>query len=407
MKVSISDVEEIEKLLIAYSKGDYHVKAKISSLRDKRDIILSGINMLGEELNETTISRDYFSSIYNAVAEMIIEVSSKGNITNINKAAESALNINKEEILNKPINEIIIPGNDLSPGKNKLHYSNGQSFFSKMKKELTSANSYSSATTNYISLNNKPIPVSCSCTKIYRSGELFKGYLVIAKDMTESINAEKLLLRTIVDTQEKEQKRIADDLHDSLGQELAGVKLYLNVLDELFLSVDKEHKKIFESCKSMLDSSVKNLRSICFEIMPSSLESEGIKFAIQELVNKLNRQKLIKINYSCTLHELPLSKSLEIAIYRIVQEFINNTIKHAKAKNIDINLSDASKLLTLSIADDGCGFDMADKANQKGKGLNNIRSRTKVFNGIYELTSKKDDGTKLLIKFPVNDITNE
>lgn len=387
MAIPPSQIKEINKLLLAYGAGQYHKKGKVSKNRDEIDSIIIGVNMLGEELLSTTVSRDYFRSIYDSVANMVFVLTPAGLISDANKPVFDALGITMEEMNGRPLDSFVIKGK--------------KSFFREIKKMLNKEETYNA---KEAFLNQSPgtdVPLNCSCSIIIDKNEKHVGYLVVAEDITEKKETEKLILRTIVDTQEKEQKRVAEDLHDSLGQELSTVKLLLSAISESFDSTDNKYLEAYETCKSLLDRSIVNLRSICFDLMPASLENGGINVALEELTDRLSKQSIIKFSYTCKNRLPVLGKSLEIVIYRIAQEFINNTIKHANATSLIITLSGNSSQVSFSIKDNGKGFDTSNAKTPSGRGLSTMDSRARAFNGTMKLVSKPGKGTELLAVFPL------
>ncbi|MBN4062186.1 PAS domain S-box protein [Bacteroidales bacterium AH-315-I05] len=378
-----SQIDEINNLLLAYSSGEFHKKGKISPNLDEVDTIIMGVNMLGEELKDTTVSRDFFNSIYSAVADMLFVVSSKGVIEDVNNAACELLKQEASAMIDKKIDIVC-----------------GAKMFNQMKTKLNARRRAYSFETGFTTVKGKTLPVSCSCSKILDRHQSFRGYLLIAEDITERKATENLVLRTVVETQEKEQKRLAEDMHDSLGQELSMVKLIFSNINNNLPIADPLFKEMFDTCQSILDNSIAHLRAVCFDLMPSALEKGGIDSAINELLGKLRKQNVIQFHYYSPDKMPRLEKSLEVVIYRVVQEFINNTTKHAMAKNIYIDfLANADKIV-LELRDDGRGFNVAQKMKKGGRGLHNIGSRIKAFNGIYKFVSAKNKGTVLKVEFP-------
>jgi len=392
--MKLSQINEIHDLLIAYAGGEYHKKGKISEDRDEIDMIITGVNMLGEELLATTVSRDYFSGIYNAVSNMVLVLSLKGEIEDSNSAVLDLLGYQNSVIKGKSIDAIVDEGNS--------------SFFETSKNALGKDEVSTQKETRLISTNEKTIPVSSSFSKIIDKRGKLEGYLVVAEDMTEREEMEKLILRTIVETQEKEQKRVADDLHDSLGQELSTVKLLLSAINNNVQSSDANYVAAFETCKNLLDSSIDNVRSICFNLMPASLERGGIEAALEELVQRLGQHDLIRFSLDIP-DEIPtLDGSMEIAIYRVAQEFISNSTKHAQASEINIGLYLSQAHIQFDIEDNGVGFELDEKKYvDGGRGLSTMRSRVKAFNGSFKFASKTGQGTRLSIKFQLPELHGE
>ena len=348
--------------MIAYAAGNYNYKGKISANRDEIDSIIAGVNMLGEELLGTTVSRDYFSSIYNAVVEMVFILNSGGLIQSTNKAVGIALGYDETSVLNHSFNSIV--------------NHTKKSIFPLIKEALTGGNIPYTIETLFKRKDNKKVFVSCSCSMIIDKNKKFVGYLIIANDITERKDTEKLILRTIVETQENEQKRVAVDLHDSLGQELSSVGTRLATLESLIEYSDKEVIRGLNVCKSMINNIVTNLRGICFDLAPGGLEEDGIVPAFNQLIRRLNDLGFIHYKFYCSNDFPKIPKQLEIMMYRIAQEFINNTIKHAKAKNIKLKLAGFPNKVILNIADDGIGFDLTEDKFKKGFDKTEVKSES-------------------------------
>lgn len=378
--------DQINELLLSYASGDYHARGSVSTSRDEFDSIIKGINMVGEELLSTTISLDYFSSIYNAVSEMLFVVTQQGIIESVNDSVCNNLDKDRDDLVGLPISA--------------LFARTSGNFFNQVVTKLD-RNITSFTATEKLNLGDgKQLPVSCSCSRIMDRYNKFYGYLIIMTDISEQLQAERKILKAIVMAQHKEQKRVAEDLHDSLGQELSAVKLYLNSLEKLMVISDPKYQNIYQTVKSILDNAITSLRSICFDLMPASLEYGNIDTALRELLSKLKNQEIINFSYSCP-DEIPtLPKNLEIILYRLTQEFINNTIKHAEASNVHVSLSFTKKNLIMKIKDDGKGFDIK-KSRSKGRGLKNFHSRIKAYGGTVRLESEINVGTVLRLSFPL------
>ncbi|MFT7612898.1 MAG: PAS domain S-box-containing protein [Parvicellaceae bacterium] len=381
MKSEIVDIEEVKELIFAYAIGDYEKRAKISENRDERDTILGAINMLGEELETTTVSRDYFSSIYNAVAEMLFLINEDLTIDEYNDAIKRELEFDEFELKGQKLNSIITFCG-LNQAQIKKVQNNELEFF-----------------TSELFLTTKQgseIPVSVTISKI--PDDANNRILVIAKNITDQKKTEQLVLRTIIDTEESERKRLAFDLHDSLGQEMNAIKMYLNVAS--YGEIDVETKKNIESCKSMLESSIDSIRKIVFDLLPASLDKGNLDLAISQLVNSLQAIHPIDFNYEVIGEIRPIEKHVEVAIYRVVQEFINNTLKHAEADSLIIKLEFTPSKLSIELKDNGSGFDQS-VLKDRGNGVKHMESRVGAINGKFKFFSLKDEGTLLQATFKI------
>ncbi len=375
MKYVLEHIDEIEEIIIAYANGELHRRLEITGARDYRDALIAGINMLGEELEKTTISRDYFMNIYHSVSEILIITDMNGHIVDMNLSAEKSLHKTLVELKNTDIRNLLSTRflglqdeiiNTLNSGS--LH----MSFETAFKQAAIE------------------IPISCTVSKIIDRNINHKGYLFIAKDITEQKNKESNDLKIVIATQEKERKRLANDLHDSLGQEMNAIKMYVNSLAVMDRESD-EYKQALETCTSIIDHSIESIRNISFDLMPKALENGGIVQAINELVSRLSL--VCNICYNFPDFTLAMSKENEINLFRIVQEFINNSLKHSEKSKIEIHLSKDKNLLNLAMKDNGNGFIFEDI--KQGNGIYNIKARLSALAADYIFESSKQNGTFL------------
>ena len=381
-----SQEEELSNLLIEYAAGNYTVKGKLSEKQDEVDMIIQGINMLGEELMATNVSKDYFFSIYNAVTDLIIILDNNQNISDINSSVCSLFNIELNEVIGKSIYHII--------GDKKSTFSK----FERIKD--SSINSYTFEAE--IDYNNIKIIGLLTSSKIIDRVNKKQGFLIKIKDITQAKKTEQRIIQTIVRTEQNEQKRMADDLHDSLAQEVAMAKLMVTNLEVYGEKNDQNFNKLIQTSKHILDEAITHIREICYNLMPSVLIKGNIEIALSEFVKKLNSQNIIRFHYKSEGNFDNLNSEIEIVIFRIVQEFINNSIKHSKAKNVTIVTKiNGDNNFFIELKDDGVGFNLKKlKPNTDGRGINNLKTKVNAFEGEYSLTSKENEGTRLKITFP-------
>ena len=236
-----------------------------------------------------------------------------------------------------------------------------------------------------------------SANKICNSYGEIVSFQAIIRDVTKRANTTRLLLKTAIHTQDTERARISRDIHDGIGQTLTGIKFYIEDLKD---KVDDDLIEQVNHISDTLKSSINQLRTICYEMLPPSVSNFGIQKAIELLCQNTSTDK-VKIT-SFFNNEITLSdKELEISIYRIAQEFINNSIKYADCTEIQISFKVQKNQLNLILVDDGKGFDITNC--DKGLGINNIITRVKSFNGTIELKSNDNTGTIFKISLPVYD----
>jgi two-component system, NarL family, sensor kinase len=200
--------------------------------------------------------------------------------------------------------------------------------------------------------------------------------------------------------QEEERSRLAKDLHDGLGGLLSGVKFSLsNMKDNLIITPD--NMAVFERSLDMIDTSIKELRRVAHNMMPEMLTKFGLDEALKEYCSTVNATKLLEVKYQSLGMETRLDKATEIIIYRIVQELLNNILKHAAASETFIQLIRESNRLNIVVEDNGRGFDTALLENCKGAGWANIRSRVEYLKGQLDVHSEPGKGTLVNIEFNV------
>ncbi|MEP7373560.1 MAG: sensor histidine kinase [Chitinophagaceae bacterium] len=200
--------------------------------------------------------------------------------------------------------------------------------------------------------------------------------------------------------QEEERSRLAKDLHDGLGGLLSGVKFSLsNMKDNLIVTPD--NMAVFERSLDMLDTSIKELRRVAHNMMPEMLTKFGLDEALKDYCGSVNATKLLEVKYQSLGMDSRLDNSTEIIIYRIIQELLNNILKHAAASESFVQLIRDNDRLNIVVEDNGKGFDTALLESNKGAGWANIRSRVEYLKGRLDIHSEPGKGTLVNIEFIV------
>lgn len=202
-------------------------------------------------------------------------------------------------------------------------------------------------------------------------------------------NYTRMLLDTALNSEETERRRIAQDLHDDIGTMLSLTKLSLNQLSKIIGEAGEKEDQIMRKSQSLVEETILHVRRITRDLVPTTLERFGLAEAIEEFVHKLEENSQVKLSFRCNVEEFPrLGQKTELTIYRIMQELVNNSIKHANGTKIDIDLQMNNKIIGLIVADNGVGFDpeTIKENNLAGLGLLGIESRLAIVDGhvIYE-----------------------
>jgi len=212
-----------------------------------------------------------------------------------------------------------------------------------------------------------------------------------------SLRLHKEKIQAEIDTLENERKRIASDLHDELGPLLSAVKLQINNLE----TTETNDMQLIEKSSRHIDVIIKKLREISNDLMPNTLLRKGLKKAIEEFISNSQEDYKLPVKFICE-QELQLDQNREINLYRIVQEVVHNTVKHAKASMLIIKISIQDNRLFLMTADNGVGFDYFLKIRDNmGLGLRNLQSRTEVMGGEFTCISEPGKGVAYTIEIPV------
>lgn len=191
--------------------------------------------------------------------------------------------------------------------------------------------------------------------------------------------------------QESERKRIAELLHDDIGNKLNILSLWINNEDSL------NNKRSREVIKQQIPALIEATRTISHSLYPVNLEKFGLILTLEALISNVNESLPIQLIINDDYQKRPIS--FEVQIYRIIQEFLSNVIKHAKASNMLIHIRDTETLLAVILSDNGVGFD--NSILKKGMGLKNIDSRINSINAFSKWKSKKGNGSRLIIILPI------
>ena len=199
--------------------------------------------------------------------------------------------------------------------------------------------------------------------------------------------------------EEQERSRLAKDLHDGLGGMLSGIKYSFNSMKGNLI-MTPENAQAFERSMDMLDSSIKEMRRVAHNMMPEALVKFGLDAALKDFCSDINQSGALQVSYqSIGMNNEMIDQTKAIGIYRIIQELINNTMKHAAAKHAIIQLSKSGDNITLTVEDDGKGFDSGLLQSAKGMGWGNIMHRVEFLKGKLDVNSQAGKGTSVLIEF--------
>ncbi|MFK8060425.1 MAG: sensor histidine kinase, partial [Polaribacter sp.] len=238
---------------------------------------------------------------------------------------------------------------------------------------------------------------------IYKLRQKNLGLKLSQTQLIQSQKIEKIksdsqirILNATIDGKESERKEIAETLHDSVSALLSSANLHLQATRSQFngntpVEVDKTQQIITEASQK--------IRDLSHTLVSSVLLKFGLKFAIKDMADKYSNSQ---INIKSEIGKVRrYNQNFEIKAYNMIQELLNNILKHSKAKNATVNLTEKDKKLYLKITDDGIGFDKTKITEKAGLGINQIDARIQMMNGFFYIDSTKNDGTIINIELPI------
>ena len=236
--------------------------------------------------------------------------------------------------------------------------------------------------------------------RIRKNRVLAQQKTLIQSQRIKELEKEKKILSmaAMIDGQESERIRIAKDLHDGLGGLLATVRTQMSKVE---MEITKlQDIKLYEKTNQMIDQACTEVRRISQNLMPSILRLEGLGGAVEDIIIQLEEVHGVVVNKSINISTADLTETQEMFIYRIIQELINNVVKHAQASEVMIQLNDYSDHLNIIIEDNGKGYSLEKVDQERGIGLKSVQSRVDHLNGELEIIAEPDEGTSVSINIP-------
>ena len=220
------------------------------------------------------------------------------------------------------------------------------------------------------------------------------------KNLTLLKEQEITTINAMVEGQEKERKRVAEDLHDNLGNVIATLKMHFENL-----RINKEKKMVnqetlYNKTEGLIDEAYQKVRNMAHAKNAGVIANQGLLVAVKLMAEKISSANTIQIEVIDYGMERRLENSLEISLFRIVQELTTNIIKHAQASHATINISQDEEDITILIEDNGMGMDTSQIDMQKGMGLHSIKTRIEHLDGSFTIDSMPSKGTTIIIQIP-------
>ena len=239
--------------------------------------------------------------------------------------------------------------------------------------------------------------ISLLSLRTYKQKQKLQQHRINELEIQQKLTATEAVLKG----EEQERSRLAKDLHDGLGGMLSGIKYSFNTMKGNLI-LTPENALAFERSMDMLDSSIKEMRRVAHNMMPEALVKFGLDTALKDFCNDISNSGALQVSYqSIGVENATIDQTTAITIYRIVQELLNNTMKHAGAQIALVQLTKADSQMSVTVEDDGKGFDTALLSGTHGIGWSSIQNRVEFLKGKLDVHSQPGKGTSVLIELTV------
>lgn len=336
-------------------------------------------------------SDSIFRSITNSSKDAIVLIDHNRRLKFWNQAARDMFKYSYQEVLDQEMNKLLASNKYVKIITDELN-----------KFDESESSNIVGQTTELIAKDKfeKEFPIELSLAA-FKKNKKWNSVCII-RDITERQEMEKTILSTMIETQERERKRFAEDLHDGLGPLLSTIKIYTNLINSKKINEETRCERI-RYVKKLIDDAIASTKTIANNLTPNTLSDFGLKEALTAFCKTINNTQKLIIDYHFEELSPRIPQNIETVIYRIAKELINNTLKHAEAKKASIGIERENNFLNFVYFDDGKGFDLNKTLNKKkgSMGLTNIMSRIKSTNGKYWL--KTDEGFFIKIKIKLEE----
>lgn len=372
--------ETIHALLISEKRA--------SSLADRLKFANINLEKSLKDLNDVNFAMDK--------ATILVKTDRYGVITYVNEKFCEILKYRREELIGQRFSII------------SSHY-HGKAFFDEMWEVISQGRIWNREIQNQAK-DGSVVWMDATIVPLLGPSGDPESYISIYTDVTarfrQSINEQKLRSASILEGQERERKNIARELHDGLGQMLTALKFNFEAIQG---GKSKKEQEKLQELKNLLRETIQETRRISFNLMPNVLNDYGLLSAVKHLTDQMGKHSDINIIFESTWENQRLGKTVEINLYRIIQEAVNNAVKYAEADEVKIAMDEINGFLRIEVRDNGKGFDPSDKkkVSRSGNGIVNMQERTDLINGEFRIQTAPGEGTRIFIKVPIPETVYE
>lgn len=356
----------------------------IINIKEKKFItIFSPLTSILEHQLALQESEEKFRNIFNSVSDAIVISDLEGEILEINDVAVEHIGVSKDKLLRSNISNYVITTD-----------------FDKIKNYVKTIKSqeYRIFELAYTNVSGDILPIEVNVKHIKYNNK--DAVIIVSRDISERKHLQKQLYRAMVESEERERERYAKELHDGLGPLLSTCKIYFYTLN--VMKDTAKHKQYLSRAGELLEEALSSIKEISNNLSPHILRNYGLTNALHSFISKLTLLPKTDITINSDLQKR-LSEIIEFTLYRTLVELINNSVKHAEADIIDIDLKVKDKGIYITYTDNGIGFNYEDlKYHGKGFGLLNLEHRIHEIGGDYDYFTNPGKG--VMVKINVKDV---
>lgn len=391
-KIVIKPIHKLAAGIHRVARGELANPVNIES-RDEIGDLAAAFNKMTDDLQKTTVSRDYVDSIIKNMMDSLIVLSPNGMIKTVNQATLDLLGYKKDELLNQPF-EVIFKD---------------ESSFNKLIKQ-DSANNVEKT---YLSKDGRKIPMIFSASAMLNVDGNLQGIICVAHDITKLKLAEeklmtyqtqlKRLANTLSLTEDRERRRIAEYLHDNIGHALVLMKMKFGVMRRSKSSIG--HNGLLSEIRNLLDKTIQDTRSLTYELSPLILYQLDFESAIEWLTEQFQERYKIVIEFVGDGLFKSMNDDIRVLLFSSIRELLFNVVKHAKTSKAKVSVKKYLNNVQIKVEDNGVGFDLSKyyclTNTIRGFGLFNIRERLENICGQFEIKSEPGYGTQVTLVAPL------
>jgi PAS domain S-box-containing protein len=321
------------------------------------------------------------AAIVESASDAIIGRTLDNDIISWNPAAERMFGYTAEEAIGQPASILIPPAR--------------ADEISQIMEQIKRGGRVEAFETIQVKKNGEPIAVSLTVSPIRDAAGEIVAFSAILRDITER----KRLEKEVLEISAREQRRIGHDLHDGLGQYLAGTAFKAKVLEEVLAAESPGHTDAAKEIVKLINNAISQARALARGLSPIEVEASSLPSALEQLANETKKIFHVACLFKCNETNLSVASPAGLHLYRIAQEAVSNAVKHGKAREIEIELGLNGLQLLLVIRDKGKGF-VSDSKRATGMGLNIMQYRANSIGGVLKIDSRRDHGTEIQCLVP-------